>query len=234
MQTIRNIFESVINLFYPGLCILCRRLLISEERFMCINCLCDLPYTDYHINKGNPALALFAGYTQVEEATSLLFFEKEGVTQSLIHAFKYHGNKGLAESLGMMAARILKDYGFFASIDAIIPVPLHPKKEKKRGYNQSEYIARGFASVYNIPIDKTLLERIIYTDSQTKKTIYDRHVNVENIFSVVTPEQLFGRHILLIDDVITTGATVSACIEAFADISDLKISVFSLAITRTY
>jgi ComF family protein len=213
---------------------LCKKPLIESERHLCIDCFCDLPKTNYHINKGNPARALFAGYPQVNEVTAFLYFEKEGITQNLIHSLKYYGNKELAEYLGRIAALELKEYGFGASIDAIIPIPLHPKKEKKRGYNQSELIAKGISSVYGCPIEDKLLKRIMHTNSQTRKTIYDRHVNVEKIFTLTDTEPLYGKHILLIDDVITTGATTSSCIEALLTVPDIKISIFSLSIAREY
>ncbi|MDR2681373.1 MAG: ComF family protein [Tannerella sp.] len=226
-----QLLNNFINLFYPRSCILCRNPLIEHERHICLNCLQNLPETCYHTNKGNPARALFAGFPQVNEVTAFLFFEKDGKAQRLIHSFKYYGNKSLAEYLGRIAAIELKDAGFYASVDTLIPVPLHPDKEKKRGYNQSELIANGISSVYGCSVDRTSIKRIAYTVSQTRKSVYERHVNVEKIFKPTDTESLFGKHVLLVDDVITTGATTSACIEALLEIPEIKISIFSLAIT---
>jgi ComF family protein len=220
-----------VNLFYPLLCILCRNPLIESEQHICLNCLRNLPETNYHTDKSNPARALFAGFPQVNEVTAFLFFEKEGKAQQLIHSFKYYGNKSLAEYLGRIAAIELKEYGFYASVDIIIPVPLHPNKEKKRGYNQSEFIARGISSVYGCSVDRTSIRRIADTTTQTRKSVYERHVNVEKIFKLTNVENLFGKHILLIDDVMTTGATTSACVEILSEIPEIKISIFALAIT---
>jgi ComF family protein len=227
-----RILNDIVNLFYPRLCILCRNPLIEHERHICLNCLCDLPETAYHTNKGNPAWALFAGFPQVNEVTAFLFFEKDGKTQELIHSFKYYGNKSLAEYLGRLAAIELKEYGFYASVDVVIPVPLHPNKEKRRGYNQSGLIAKGISSVYGCGVDNTSVRRLADTSSQTRKSVYERHVNVEKIFGLTNAKNLFGKHVLLVDDVITTGATTSACIEALSKVPEIKISLFSMAITR--
>ncbi|HCC51604.1 MAG TPA: ComF family protein, partial [Porphyromonadaceae bacterium] len=129
----KHLLNDFTNLFYPHLCILCENPLIENEQQICLNCLYNLPKTNYHTNKGNPARALFAGFPQVNEVTAFLFFEKDGITQKLIHSFKYYDNKSLAEYLGRIAATELKEYGFYASVETIIPIPLHPKKEKKRG-----------------------------------------------------------------------------------------------------
>ena len=229
-----NPLNELVNLFYPNLCLLCGHPLVQREQFICLHCHCSLPRTNYHINKGNPVHDLFSGYPQVNETTGFLFFEKEGTTQKLIHSLKYYGNKKLAAFLGQTAARELKTEGVFASIDTIAPIPLHPKKEKRRGYNQSEWIAKGIASVYGCNIDTKLLRRTIDTQSQTLKSVYDRHVNVEKIFTLTDSEQFCGKHILLIDDVITTGATVSSCIDALITVPDIIISIFSLSVTRAY
>jgi ComF family protein len=227
-----NPLSELVNLFYPNFCLLCGYPLVKSERFICLHCHCNIPKTNYHIHKANPARDLFAGYAQVNEATSYLFFEKDGSTQRLIHTLKYYGNKELAAFLGRMAARELKEAGIYASIDTILPIPLHPKKEKRRGYNQSAWIAKGIASVYGCGIDTNRLKRIANTESQTLKPVYDRHVNVENIFFLTDPEYFYGKHILLIDDVITTGATVSSCIDALIAVPEIKISIFSLSIAR--
>ncbi len=228
----KHLLNDFTNLFYPHLCILCENPLIENEQQICLNCLYNLPKTNYHTNKGNPARALFAGFPQVNEVTAFLFFEKDGITQKLIHSFKYYDNKSLAEYLGRIAATELKEYGSYASVETIIPIPLHPKKEKKRGYNQSECIANGIASVYGCEIDKTSLSRVTETISQTRKSVYDRHMNVENIFKLTDPGKLSGKHVLLIDDVITTGATTSACIETLSEIPEIKISIFSTSIAK--
>ena len=227
-----NTLVNLVNLFFPNLCLLCGRPLVKNEQFICLYCHCNLAKTNYHTNKRNVAYDLFSGFTKVNEVTAYLFFEKEGLTQQLIHSLKYYGNKELAAYLGRTAALELKTEGIYASIDTILPIPLHPKKEKRRGYNQSEWIAKGFASIYGCNIDQKRLKRNTNTQSQTLKSVYDRHVNVENIFEINNPEYLYGKHILLIDDVLTTGATISSCIEALILAPDIKISIFALSIAR--
>ena len=229
-----NLLNDLVSLFYPRYCLVCGHSLLRNEHFICLYCHCNIPKTNYHINKRNPALDLFSGYTQVNEVTSYLFFEKQGITQKLIHSIKYYGNKELASYLGRTAAFELKATGCYASIDAIYPIPLHPKKEKRRGYNQSEWIAKGFSSVYGINPERKYLIRTTDTQTQTRKSIYERHVNVEKIFEVTMPEYFYGKHILLIDDVLTTGATISACVDAFSTVPDVKISIFTLSIAREY
>jgi ComF family protein len=225
-----NLLNDFVNLFFPRLCVLCRNPLIDKEQHICLICLQDLPRTRFHTRKSNPVQALFAGFPQVSDVTSFLFYERDGKVSQLIHSFKYYGNKSLAEFLSYIAAVELKKYGFFASVDTIIPVPLHPAKEKKRGYNQSCFIANGISSVYGCSIDKTSLTRITNTESQTSKSGYERHINVERIFKLTNVEELCGKHVLLVDDVITTGATTSACIEVLREVPEIKISIFSLAI----
>ena len=234
ISTMTDLLNDFVSLFYPNLCMICGHPLVRHERFFCLFCHCNLPKTNYHLNKGNPARDLFSGFTQINEVSSYLFFEKEGITQKLIHAIKYYGNKALASYLGQTAAQELKASGFVASIDSILPVPLHPKKQKRRGYNQSEWIAKGFSAVYGCEVDTKRVRRITDTKTQTRKSVYDRHVNVEKVFSINDPEFFVGKHILLIDDVVTTGATVSACIEAFTTIPDIQISIFSLSIAREF
>jgi ComF family protein len=229
-----RLLNDFVSLFYPRLCFLCKNPLITDEQQICLNCLYNLPRTDFHTTKDNPVRSLFVGFPQLNEATAFLFFEGGGITQKLIHSFKYYDNKALAEYLGRIAALELKDYGFYASLDTIIPVPLHHKKEKKRGYNQSKHIANGIASIYGCEIDNTSITRIMNTESQTQKTISERLTNVENIFRLTNTERLSGKHILLVDDVITTGATTSACIDVLSKIPQINISVFSLSVTMEY
>jgi ComF family protein len=221
---------DVLSLFFPRLCLLCRQSLIEKEQHLCLHCHCNLPRTYYHRNRENPMLKRYAGIPQIRNTTAFLFFEQENVSQTLMHAIKYYGNKSLARQLGCMASIELKAEGVFDDIDMFVPVPLHRTKERKRGYNQSEWIARGFASVYQKPVNSSVLYRRTATATQTRKSFYERHVNVEKIFDIRDTATFAGQHVLLIDDVVTTGATSIACIEALTAIPDIRISVFSLAI----
>jgi len=175
-------------------------------------------------------LKLYAGVPQLKDAAAYLFFDKDSRVQTLVHDFKYHDNSKLAEHLGQLAAHDMKADGMFGDVDFLVPVPLHPKKERQRGYNQSFCIARGFASVYEIPVREDLIRRKLYTLTQTRKSLYERHLNTEEVFAVNDATPFAGKHILLIDDVITTGATSLACIDALMTVPDIRISVFSLSV----
>jgi ComF family protein len=229
---ILKLLNSLTDLFYPATCLLCKKLLVEGEKHLCIDCLCNLPETNYHRNRENPVKELFAGYGNIVDASSFLFFEKDGITQKIVHAIKYYRNKNLARYAGRLAALKLYPSGIYGSVDAIIAVPLHRKKERIRGFNQSEYISLGISDIYKKSIDSKSIIRTVHTQSQTRKSIYRRHLNVENIFKVVDIQSLERKHILLVDDVITTGATTTACIDALSAVPDIKISVFSLAVAR--
>jgi ComF family protein len=229
-----NGLNNLLHLFFPRLCVLCDHLLTEDEKHICMHCFCDLPRTNYHKRLFNPLLKLFAGTTQINTISSFLLFEKDGKVQRLIHSIKYFGNKQLAKYLGRIAAFETKEDGIFRGIDLLIPVPLHPKKQWKRGFNKSEWIAKGMETVCQCPIVTDVLFRKKHTDTQTRKSIYERHLNVEEIFSLKNADSLQGKHILLIDDVITTGATLNACIKTLSAIPDLRISIFSLSVVHVW
>ena len=178
----------------------------------------------------NPVCLLLQGKTSFVAATALLHFTKGGSGQKLIHSLKYHGNKKLGYELGRMAATIYRETGLFDTVDLLLPVPLHPKRMRQRGYNQSEWIARGIRSVTGIAVDTSSLSRIKKTESQTRKQIFERSENVEDIFRVENTDTLKNKHILLVDDVITTGSTMNACAEAMKAISGIRISILGIAV----
>ena len=224
--------DDLLQLFYPRLCILCEKQLTEDEQYVCLHCFCDLPRTNYHKRLHNPTVKLFAGTLLLNKVITFLLFEKDGKVQRLIHAIKYMNNKQLAKYLGRIAAIEMQTDGLFKGIDLLIPVPLHPKKQRKRGYNQAEWIAKGIETICQCPIENDVLFREIDTDSQTRKTIYERHRNVEEIFSLKNADSLKDKHVLLIDDVITTGATLNACIKTLSSIPDIRISIFSLSVVH--
>lgn len=224
-----TIWNDLLDLFYPRLCLLCKKMLLAEERQLCLHCLCDLPRTYYHRRDDHPLLPLFAGISSLQHLTAFLFYEEGGRVQSLIHSFKYRGNKRLAERLGRMAARELQADGFFCNIDVCVPVPLHRRRQRRRGYNQAEWIARGLATVYHCPVDTQTLVRAVDTETQTHKSAYERRMNVAEAFCLSRPERLANKHVLLVDDVLTTGATLLSCIDCLMRIPRISISVFTLA-----
>ena len=224
-----TIWNDLLDLFYPRLCLLCKKMLLAEERQLCLHCLCDLPRTYYHRRDDHPLRPLFAGISSLQHLTAFLFYEEGGRVQSLIHSFKYRGNKRLAERLGRMAARELQADGFFRNIDVCVPVPLHRRRQRRRGYNQAEWIARGLATVYHCPVDTQTLVRAVDTETQTHKSAYERRMNVAEAFCLSRPERLANKHVLLVDDVLTTGATLLSCIDCLMRIPHISISVFTLA-----
>lgn len=230
MRVLKTILNDFLHLFFPNICLLCRNPLIDGEEQLCLRCLCDLPHTQYHLQQNNPVEQLFAGKVNIASATAFFHYEKDGHVQKLIHSLKYYDDKELGYILGRIVALELKEIQSpLCSADLLIPIPLHPQKIKTRGYNQSEWIARGVSSILHIPIDTSHLARIKKTDTQTHKSVYERWGNVQSVFSVTDPQTLTGRQILLIDDVITTGSTIEACALLLENIPQTQIHVLALA-----
>ena len=227
-----KLWNDFLNLFFPRLCLLCRTPLAEGETHFCLHCLYRLPRTRYERKPGNAAEQLFLGKVPVERAFPFLRYEKGGNVQQLIHALKYKDNKELAFYLGKLAARDIQRAGACRDIDLLVPVPLHKRKKRQRSYNQSEWIALGLASVINTPLDTSGLVRIRATPTQTRKSVYDRWINVQDVFEVPHPEHFEKKHILLVDDVLTTGSTLGACACAIQHAAEARISIFSLAIAE--
>jgi ComF family protein len=223
-------FVDFFNLLFPNLCVVCNESLLRNEHHICYCCLNSVPKTNYHLSTDNPIEKRFWGKVSFHRATAFFFFQKGSPFQKLLHALKYKGNKEIGEVLGKYAAAELLDSPDFASIDVIIAVPLHPKKYKLRGYNQSEYIANGLSAVLGKPQDTTTLCRVRENTTQTKKGVFARYENTEGIFELTNKNTLIGKHVLIVDDVLTTGSTIEACISALSTIDDIKISIFCLAV----
>lgn len=217
------------GLFFPRVCSACGNTLLRDEEVVCLTCRMTLPKTGYETFQDNPSAQLFYGRVRLNAVTSCYFFSKSGKVQHLIHELKYKGNHEAGVFLGQEIGRTIKDAPLFANIDCLVPVPLHPKRQRKRGYNQSEMIARGISQTTNIPISNNNLVRKVNTATQTHKTKEERYENVKDIFDVVNPDQLRGKHVLLIDDVLTTGATLTSCASKLLTIPDIKVSVATAA-----
>lgn len=229
MLKLKTLIDNVLSVFYPHSCVGCHNVLQQNEEHLCINCMLHLPETNYHLDHDNPLTYLFAGRVPVKEVASLMFFRKGTHTQAILHSLKYNQNKEIGAYLGKYYGQRLRESPLFADIDFIIPIPLHPKKLKKRGYNQSEWIAKGLSQGMNIPYYSDLLIRTTYTETQTKKSRYHRWENVKEVFAITDVEKLKGKHILLCDDVLTTGATMEAAITKLLEAKDISISVVTLA-----
>lgn len=228
-MTLRELFENVVNLFYPRVCAACGDTLLKDEETVCLKCRYLLPKTGYELHADNPLAQMFYGRVRFHAVTACFFFAKQGKVQHLIHELKYKGNWEAGVFLGQQLGESLKNATLFQGIDYLVPVPLHPKREKKRGYNQSLMIARGIAEVTGIAIGDRFLVRGVNTATQTKKSKEERFQNVKDIFQVCHAEELQGKHILLIDDVLTTGATLESCAHKFEDIPGITISAATAA-----
>lgn len=219
--------QSFIELVYPNICPGCGGALPTKQTSICISCWNSLPKTYQYKNKQNHTAQLFWGRYPLEHAFSTFKYDKKGIVQNIIHDLKYRGNTRVGEDLGKEIGKELLEINL--NIDVIIPVPLHPLKLQKRGYNQSYAIAIGIKEVIKQPIDVNTLIRAVNTDSQTKKSKFERFENVHEIFDITNRESLKGRHILLVDDVITTGSTLEGCCITLSKIQGVRISVVAIA-----
>lgn len=226
----KGIWIDLWELFFPRCCIICGKHLLRCEQFLCMHCLSGLPRTNLHLQNDNEIERNFWGKFPIEHASSFLYYTKGGDVRQLLYELKYYGNKEIGMVLGKYMATELLPSGFFNAVDLIIPVPLHRKKKRQRGYNQSEWLANGISSITHIPVADYFVVRDRYTATQTRKSCYERWENVEGLFSCSNPELLVNKHILLVDDVLTTGATIVSCSDALKDISGLRISVLTLAL----
>lgn len=222
-----NILQGFISILYPNICPGCNNTLPNKENSICILCWSNLPKTYQYKNPENHTIKLFWGRYPLVHAFSTFKYNKKGIIQNIIYDLKYRGNKKVGEDLGKEIGKEILEIEL--KIDIIIPVPLHPYKLQKRGYNQSHSIALGIQNIIKTPIDTTTLIRTINTDSQTKKSKYDRWKNVKEIFKLTNKNKLANKHILLVDDVITTGSTIEGCCLILDEVNNIKISVVSIA-----
>ncbi len=224
-----EMMENFLSLFFPNYCMGCGEPLTRGEELLCTFCLFHLPRTYFHQDPGNPAARIFWGRVRLEMASSFVFFHKGGNVQELLHQLKYQGKKEIGRYLGELYAYELGDTKAFDDIDMIIPVPLHPKKQRKRGYNQSQCFAEGLAGIMKVPVESKCLFRKENSATQTKRSRYERWENVEDIFGLRDSGKIAGKHVLLVDDVITTGATIEACASILLNIEGTRVSAMSIA-----
>ena len=227
-----RILKDLFYLFYPKLCAVCELKLVENESSICTNCRHDLPLTNFLDYKDNKVTQVFYGRILIEKAYSLLFYRKKGITQKLIHDLKYKGNEEVGVFFGNWLGEILKENKEFANIDFIIPVPLHPKKLKERGYNQVTKFGERLSEYLQKPLVEDSLIRISSTKTQTFKSRFERFNNIGTKFMLENHTDFNNKHILLIDDVITTGATLEACAKEFRKSENCKISILTMAYTE--
>lgn len=228
--TLTTYLRNLTEIAFPNNCLLCRKSLLNHEETICENCLDGLPETNYFKLKDNPNVQLFWGRADVEHAAALFYINKHNSVHELILQLKYSGKTDIGNRFGKMTGmKIMSNESLFDKIDIIIPVPLHWKKEKQRGYNQTLHFAKGISEATNIPVDEKTLVRTKENISQTHKSRYERWDNVDTIFSLTNKDALKEKHILLVDDVITTGATLEACVQALKQTGNIKVSIFTIA-----
>ena len=226
-----SLIEDFVSLFFPRICYACGNSLYKNEETLCTYCLFRLPKTNFHLESDNPVSRLFWGRVKLETAAAFFYYRKDGRVQNLIHQFKYKGKMEIGSYIGKLYGDYLKNASLFEDIDMIIPVPLHPKKLRKRGYNQSELFGKGLSETRGAVLNKTSLYRTLASNTQTRKSRYKRWENVGNIFAVKNEEKLRGAHILLVDDVVTTGSTLEACAQTLLKVEGVRVSVVSMAFT---
>jgi ComF family protein len=229
MLLVKQWCTDLLGLLFPNLCNACGIALYHSEHLICTKCLYDLPLTDYHQHAENRVAKQLWGRLPLNAAMAMLYFRKGAKVQNLIHNLKYNGRTDVGVLLGNMLGERLITSTLYKDIDLIIPVPLHHKKYKHRGYNQCTFIAEGIAEKMEIGFSEENLIRNTSTESQTKKNRYNRYENMQDVFKVSTPTHIAGKHILLVDDVITTGATLEACANELLNNGAAKVSIAALA-----
>ena len=231
---ISGVLRDVASLILPRTCLACGRVLLENEGCVCLACRYNMPLTNFSKRKDNPVKLLFENVLPVESATAMFWFVGGTEWQRIVHNFKYYGRWFFAQKMGEWLGEEMRDSGNFDDIDLIIPIPLHYRRRLRRGYNQSEQLALGVGRKIGVECDFRSVRRCRYNDSQTSKSSSERWENVEEIFEVRNADKLRGKHILLVDDVLTTGATMASCASTVirACNGDVRISIASLSVSH--
>ncbi len=221
--------RSAAGLFLPLRCAGCDDALLAHERSICLKCVEDMPLTRFHNDAENPVERIFWGRLELTSATAFLHFDKRGMVQHMLHRLKYKGDREVGLELGRRMALELMVSPRFSSVERIIAVPLHPRKERQRGYNQSQVLVDGMREAWGATAAGSGLLRVVRTPSQTRKGRLDRWLNVKDAFDIPHGSDLEGRHVLLVDDVVTTGATLESCAQALLRIPEVRVSIATVA-----
>ena len=228
MIRLKEIRDSLLQLVFPHVCDGCGSDLLNEESQLCLRCLAAMPETNFEKHAGNPIEKMFWGRLPLNNAAAQFYFTKESLMQRLMHQLKYRGNKDLGLQLGRLMGISIKESGRFEDIDALIPLPLFPSKEKRRGYNQATVLCNGMAEILSIPVLNDIIFRPQHTESQTKKGRIDRWKNIEGKFVLVNNSSIQLKHLLLVDDVVTTGATLESCGNELLKLENVRLSIVTL------
>jgi ComF family protein len=229
MKWFYDLLDDFLSLLFPRICYGCGNHLLRNEYLICTECYVEIPRTDYHNIKENQLEKVFWGRCMIQSAAAFSFYNRGSRIRNLIHNLKYRGITAIGTELGKIYGLSLCGSEFLKDIDMIIPVPLHPSKKRSRGFNQSELIAEGLSLSTGVPVCKDILVRRTASSTQTKRSRYERWLNVEGIFSLARPEMISGKHVLLVDDVITTGSTMESCVNEVLKAPDVKVSVVAMA-----
>jgi len=228
---LKTIWNDFSHLFFPHVCAGCGTDSLSMQAALCIHCMNQLPLTNFHFHANNPVEKHFWGRLPLTGATSLCHFTSGSLIQHLLHQLKYKGNKDAGYFLGRMMGNALNESERFRGIDILVPLPLYAERQKKRGYNQSAVLCHGIAGIMQLPVSMDAVVRLSATETQTRKTRIERWKNMEGKFELVKPADLAGKHVLLVDDVVTTGATLEACGHELLKAAGIKLSIATLAHT---
>jgi len=224
-----NYLSDLRKFFYPQICLSCTSSLFAGEEVLCLRCQKKLPRTNFHLDPINPIIKKFWGKVPVKAATAFYHFAKGSKVQHLIHELKYKKHPEVGVKIGKLMGNELLESEWFTDLDLIVPVPLHPDKERTRGYNQSAAFAAGLALTLGIAAAPQLLQRTKYTSTQTRKQRFERFENVDRVFTIKSISELRNKNILLVDDVITTGSTLTACAETLLEIPGTTVSIAAIA-----
>ena len=229
-----SFWHRLLDLISPRLCVVCGQRLTVSEDVICTKCNLHLPRTDFHQDPYENEMAkLFWHQIPVERATALLYYESHAETANILYELKYKNHPEVGEVMGRLMAKELQPSGFFDGIDGIVPIPLAKKRQRQRGYNQSLEIARGISAITSLPIYNKVVRRKAFEGSQTNKGRWERNENVEGVFELKDASAIQGKHLLMVDDVVTTGATVIACVQELCKADNVKVSVIALGFSKS-
>lgn len=228
----RTWLQRLLDVALPQICPGCRRHRPPRGQWLCLSCEARLPLTDFHLQAENPVTDRLWGRFPLVSGAAMLRFRKDGIAQSLIHHLKYKDRRVVGYELGRRYGRMLRQSPFFEGIELIVAVPLHPRKQQLRGYNQAAVFGEGLAASMSVPLLTDALRRTHFTQTQTRKSQAERLQNVAGAFALTRPHRLEGRHLLLVDDVLTTGATIESCAHALLQVPHLRLSIATIAIAH--